>query len=150
MAKKRWFSNRLRYPRTRQELRANQDRNDPYVRGKRKNLPTAWDDQFIRKQKSWKHLGRDHQYRDWDHGYEWHVFYYSWRDRQRQMIARNIMDGLEKIGCFYESIRGGFRWFGPGWWIKNHCHHCYTELISDILSEEFGDWCPNPHCLIEN
>jgi len=150
MAKKRWFSSCLRHPRTTQEIRANQDRNDPYVRGKRRNLPTAWDDQFVRKQKSWKYLGRDHQYRESGHGYEWHEFQYSWRDPERRMIARTIMDWLERFGCFYETTRGGFRWFGPAWWVKGHCRCCYTRLISDIQSEEFGDWCPNPDCCFLN
>lgn len=153
MAKKRrgWrFSSFLRYPRTTQELRANQERNDPYVRGKRRKLPTAWDDQIIRKQKSWKYLGRDHQYREHCHGYEWHEFPYSWRDAERRMIARNIMDWLERIGCFHETTTRGFRWFGPSWWLKGHCRCCYTQLICDTQSKEFGDWCPNPDCCFLN
>jgi hypothetical protein len=113
MAKKRWLSAFLRYPRTRQEIRANQDRNDPYVRGRRRKLPTAYDDQFVRKQKSWKYLRRKTQYREKDLGYDWHEFEYSWRDCERRMIARNIMNRLDNLGCFYEYTRDGIRWFGP-------------------------------------
>ena len=104
----------LRHPRTTQELRANQDRNDPYVRGQRRNIPTAWDDQFVHKQKSWKYNSkRPHQYREEDPGYEWHEFDYSWRESERWHVARNIMAYLDFIGCFYERTRTGIRWFGP-------------------------------------
>jgi hypothetical protein len=114
MAKKRWLSAFLRYPRTTQELRANQDRNDPYVRKGRRKLPTAYDDQFVHKQKSWKYLRRRKQYRDEDKGYDWHEFEYSWHDYERRMLARNIMKRLDQIGCFYEHTRtGGIKWFGP-------------------------------------
>jgi hypothetical protein len=135
-------------------LRANQDRNDPYVRGKRRNIPTAYDDLIIHKQKSWKYLGRKHQYRDRDSGYEWHEYKYNWRDVQERMISRNLMNWLDKQGCFYEhSGYGGWnklisiKWFGPAWWIKGHCPKCYTRLVCDALSSEFGDWCPNDECL---
>lgn len=110
----KWLGAWLRYPKTTQELRANQDRNDPYVRRKRRNIPTAWDDQFVRKQKSWKYLSkRKKQYRTEDLGYSWHEFDYSWREPERFMVARNIMRKLEFIGCFYEHTREGIRWFGP-------------------------------------
>ena len=148
MAKRRrWFSVHLRHPRTTQELRENQGRN-PFARGKRRkgNLPSAWDDLWIRSQKSWKYLGRDHQYREKDNGYDWHEFLYSWRDAERLMIARNIEDWLAKLGCYHKQTRGGVRWFGPSKWIKGYCPYCYTKLISDTLSEEFGDWCPNNDC----
>jgi hypothetical protein len=144
--KKRWFSANLRYPKTRQELRANQERNDPYVRGKRRNLPTAWDDNYVHKQKSWKYLGRDNQYRENTNDYDWHEFEFSYRDIERTMIAHNIMDWLERTGCYYKRTRKGLKWFGPNWWIRNHCKCCYTRLINDFLSEKFGDWCPNPNC----
>jgi len=114
MAKKRWFLAWLRYPRTTQELRANQDRSDPYVRGKRRNLPTAYDDQFVRKQKSWKYSRiRRKQYREKDLGYDWHEFDCSWRDPERRIIARNIINRLGSLGCFYEYTHKGIRWFGP-------------------------------------
>jgi len=136
----------LRHPKTAQELRANQFRNDPYVRAKRRNLPTAWDDLIKHKQKSWKYLGRKQQYRENNHGYEWHEYGYSWRDREGAMIAMNIMERLEILGCYYERTRNGVKWFGPSYWIKNHCNCCFTRLISDIQSPEFGDWCPNLNC----
>ena len=110
----KWLGAWLRYPKTTQELRANQDRNDPYVRSKRRNIPTAWDDQFVRKQKSWKYLSkRKKQYRTDNADYDWHEFDYHWSETERRMIARNIMRHLESIGCLYEHTREGIRWFGP-------------------------------------
>lgn len=104
----------LRHPRTTQERRANQDRNDPYVRGKRRKLPTAWDDQIIRKQKSWKYLSkRRRQWRVGAEHYRWHEFDFSWREPGRWDIARNIMNRLEFLGFFYEPTAEGLRWFGP-------------------------------------
>lgn len=146
MARKRWADAWLRYPKTQQERRANQDRHDPYVRGKRRHLPTAYDDQFVHKEKNWKYLRRDHQYREQDSGYEWHEFNYSWRDVQERMIARNIMRYMDSIGCFYDHTRTGIRWYGPEYWVKGRCPHCYTQLVSDTLSELLGDWCPNEDC----
>mgnify|MGYP000673914804 CR=1 FL=1 len=104
----------IRYPRTRQELRANQDRNDPYVRPARRNLPTAWDDLYVRHEKSWKEKGREKQYRENDCTYGWHEFHYDWfHDIQSRMIARNIMNQLDDLDCFYEDTRYGIKWFGP-------------------------------------
>lgn len=141
MTKMRWGC--LRYPKTTQEIRANLQ--NPYARAKRRNLPTAYDDQFIRRQKSWKYHGRKHQYRS-ESNYEWHEYPYSHHEHDKRMIARSIMDWLDRIGCFHEYTREGFRWFGPSYWVKGHCCHCYTKLISDKQSEEFGDWCPNMDC----
>lgn len=62
MIRKKWVPF-LRYPKTTQELRANQDSNDPLVRAKRRNLPTSFDDNFIRKQQGWKYLGYKKQYK---------------------------------------------------------------------------------------
>ena len=146
MAKRRWHLAWLRYPRTTQELRANQDRNDPYVRGKRRNLPTAYDDQFVRKQKSWKYLGRDHQYRTREERYNWHEIRYTWRDVQMRQIAHNIMDKLRAGGFYFKYTRCGIMWYGPAWGYKSICPHCYTELITDALSRDYGDWCPNEEC----
>ena len=41
----------LRYPKTLQEIKANQDWP---VRGRRKHLPTAWDDQWRDLSRNWK------------------------------------------------------------------------------------------------
>lgn len=114
MARNRWHGAWLRYPRTTQELRANQDRNDPYIRGRRRNLPTAYDDQFVHKQKSWKYLGRYNQYRTAEEkkNYNWHVYYYEWGDGYF-FRRRHIMNELDRLGCYYEYFRGGIRWFGP-------------------------------------
>ncbi len=105
----------MRSPRTTQELRFNQDKNDPYVRGKRRNLPTQWDDCIITKQKSWKSLGRDHQYREENENYQWREYHYSDEKHIHQciMIVINIKNHLEKIGCYCEYIDNGIRWFGP-------------------------------------
>lgn len=113
MAKKRWFGAFLRYPKTTQELRANQDRNDPYVRKGRRKLPTSYDDQFVHQQKSWKWRRQKNQYREEDKGYDWHEFEYSYWDHERRMIARNIMKRLDQLGCFYDRTRTGIKWFGP-------------------------------------
>ena len=143
---KRLFGSSIRHPKTKQELRANQDRNNSYVRGKRRNIPTAYDDLPIKKKKSWKNLSRKTQYRENKHGYEWHKYKYSCLDRQKQMVANNIRDWLERLECFYERTSDGLKWFGPHYWIKDHCRYCHTKLISDMLSKEFGDWCPNEDC----
>lgn len=55
-----------RHPRTTQESRMS-IRDKKYVRAKRRksNLPNAWDDNFVRREKSWKsRTKRKHQYRD--------------------------------------------------------------------------------------
>lgn len=146
MAKRRWHSAWLRHPKTTQELRANQDRNDPYVRAKRRNLPTAWDDQFVRQQKSWKTLGRDHQYRDAEERYAWHEIRYSYRDVEMRMVAYRIIEKLRAGGFYFKWTGGGVRWYGPAWGYKDLCPFCFTELISDTLSPIYGDWCPNDDC----
>jgi hypothetical protein len=59
----------MRYPKTTQELRANQDRWDSFVRGKRrrKRLPTSYDDLWVHEQKTWKNK-RKTQYHNKDIG----------------------------------------------------------------------------------
>ena len=108
MPKKRNLSKMMRFPRTQQEIRANLD--SPYVRGKRRNLPTGRDDLWIRHQKSWKYKRRRNQY--WDNGenYSWHEIEYSWYDRNH---ALKIVERLAKLGCYYEWTYGGLRWYGP-------------------------------------
>ena len=113
MAKRKWRGRYMRRPRTQQERRANQERNDPLVRSGRKDLPTSYDDICIRSQKSWKYLGRKQQYREEEEDYGWYKFDYTYFDAERLMIARNIMRQLEKLGCFYKHIRNGIEWFGP-------------------------------------
>lgn len=110
MAKKRYLSAFLRHPRTTQEIRANLDKNDPLIRGRRRNLPTAWDDLFVRHQKSWKYLRREKQYREDGDDYSWNEFHYEWHERQ---AAYRIIDRLQKLGCYYEWLGGGIRWYGP-------------------------------------
>jgi len=114
MAKKKWYYGCLRNPRTTQERRANQERNNPLIRGRRRKLPNAWDDiPRSSDQKSWKVLGRKHQYRDEKKGYSLHEFTYSWCDVESRMITRNIMRHLDQIGCWYEYAFEGIKWFGP-------------------------------------
>lgn len=52
----KWYHGWLRYPRTQQERREAGDKRNPYVRAKRRavSLPTAYEDIFVHKQKSWK------------------------------------------------------------------------------------------------
>ena len=114
MASFKWYHHWLRYPRTTQELRANQEKNSPYVRGKRKNLPTAWDDIIVKRQKSWKYLGRKHQYRENKYNYSWREYQYDWRDLESLLTMRNIISHMEKLGCYWESCRNSkIRWYGP-------------------------------------
>ena len=131
----------FRHPKTTQERKSNIK--NPYVRGKRRRLPNAWDDICIRSQKGWKYLGRKNQYREKDLGYSWHEFKYSYNERQ---IAIDIDNWLNQIQCFHEWTGGGIRWFGPTWFRKGYCPRCYTKLISDEMSESYGNWCPNPDC----
>ena len=112
MAKRKYRGRFMRHPRTQQERRANQERNDRLVRSSRKNLPTSYDDIWIRSQKSWKYLGRKQQYRE-ETNYGWYHYDYSYFDTESRMVARNIMNRLESLGCFYENTRNGIRWFGP-------------------------------------
>jgi hypothetical protein len=111
MAKRKWRGRFMRHPRTQQERCANQERNDPLVRRSRKNLPTSYDDFWVRSQKSWKWFGRKQQYRE-EENYGWYKFDYTFNSESR-MVARNIMNQLEKLGCFYRHTRGGIKWFGP-------------------------------------
>ena len=115
MSKKNWYTPFLRYPRTTQERRANQERNDPYVRGRRRILPTSYDDLFVIKQRSWKCL-RDKQYRckEDKEQYGWHCHYYTYGDYASYSIMRNIVDKALRLGCYYKWGRGGcIKWYGP-------------------------------------
>lgn len=113
-----WFGRYYRHPKTTQERRANQERNDPLVRRKRaaRNLPTVYDDYPIHREKSWKKK-RKTQYRPKDCVYDWHEFHYerSWRchDVRGRMTAYNLIDRLDNLGCFWEHTEKGIRWFGP-------------------------------------
>lgn len=111
MAKKRYFLTFLRHPRTTQEIRANLDKYDPLIRKRRRKLPTAWDDQYIHPQKSWKYLRRNKQYRENGNGYSWHEVHYKYNERQ---VTYKIVYLLQKLGCYYEWLNGGgIRWYGP-------------------------------------
>lgn len=50
-----------RRPRTTQERKANQEKNDILVRPKRKDLPTSYDDFYIKEEKSWKSKRKQQQ-----------------------------------------------------------------------------------------
>lgn len=68
-----------RQPRTTQERRRN-IRDREFTRGKRRNIPNAWDDISIRRQKSWKKK-RNTQYRGDKDGFsywkiEFNRYYY--------------------------------------------------------------------------
>lgn len=104
----------MRYPRTTQERKANLDKYDTMIRGKRRNLPTAYDDIFVRPQKSWKSTGRRKQYRENKEGYEWRYFPYVWDDSEQWVRYRQLYRTLQASDCYYEDVRyGGLRWFGP-------------------------------------
>lgn len=123
MPKRNWYSSYHRHPRTTQELRANQDRNDPYIRNKRRNLPTWYDDVPVSKpQKSWKYLGRRKQYRENKDGFEWRTWYYNFQDNLERMVAHDIVKELEATGCYWDYISHsqaqpwhylGVKWYGP-------------------------------------
>lgn len=62
-----------RRPRTTQERRANQERNDLLIRAKRRNLPSAYDDLMVHDEKSWKSKkSRKNQYHINKNGFSWH------------------------------------------------------------------------------
>ena len=116
----KWFGRNYRHPKTTQERRASQERNDPLIRRKRaaRNLPTVYDDIPIHREKSWKKK-RKTQYRANDCDYNWHEFHYdrSWKNwrinPEARMIAYNMQDRLDELGCFWEYTSKGMRWFGP-------------------------------------
>ena len=114
--KKRFMKAFLRFPKTRQEIRENADRFDTKIRGRRRKLPTSWDDQFVHQPKSWKYT-RTTQYRPNDCNYAWHEFNYfhTWRclNQPEYQKARNIEDFMKNLGCFVEHTKTGIRWFGP-------------------------------------
>lgn len=113
----------LRYPRTTQERRYNQDKHDPLIRAKRhgQRLPNSYDDLFPCFQKGWKALGRKTQYREDKTGYSSHVVEYDFWDIQSRQEMHNILRQIKQTGCYYEWSRGGsktkwvlgIRWFGP-------------------------------------
>lgn len=130
MAKKRYLTSFVRHPKTQQEIKENLDkfeiplRNEfaAMVRGRRRYLPTAWDDQFVKHQKSWKYLRREKQYRNKDNcNYSWHEFRYSYHDENRG-TALKITDRLTTLGCYWEYLVGGIKWFGPDLFFKRKNH----------------------------
>lgn len=114
----------LRYPRTTQELRANQDRNDPLIRRRRRNLPTAYDDQIPRTQKSWKKT-RKTQYREKAEGFSWHDVEFHWNSNRSnyccpmdipiRQIHDNLIDHLKKMGYYVIT--------GREWYIRESLGH---------------------------
>lgn len=106
----KWYHGWLRYPRTQQERREAEDKHNPYVRAKRRavNLPTAYEDIFVRKQKSWKSR-RKTRYHVKTKPYAWrsHEFNgFRWGDRS----YRKLMLQLEKRG-FFHYISTEDSWF---------------------------------------
>ena len=107
--KKGW----LRHPRTTQERRCNQGKNNKLVRSKRrsKNLVNTYDDIFVPRVKSWKKL-RKQQYRE-ENNYSWHEFSYDIHCSWHRTFRNKILKELERLGCYFEYIGYGIRWFGP-------------------------------------
>lgn len=107
-----------RHPRTQQERRSNQGKNDPLVRMSRRanRLSTSYDDFFPRHQKSWKKR-REQQWNPVSQSYTFWEFDYGTNARtfssSNRSKARQIARDLDRLGCFYEWVAGGIRWFGP-------------------------------------
>lgn len=100
-----------RSPRTTQERRANQEhRFSGLVRGKRRNLPNAYDDIFIRRPKSWKGKRR-HQRRE--SPVSRHEQQFTWRDRESFLAWCQLRDNLERLGIDYTDKRMCVVWFAP-------------------------------------
>lgn len=103
----------LRHPRTQQERRENQSKQDRLVRPSRRanRLPTNYDDIQVHTQKSWK-CRRKRQWHADKTGYAWRDFRFSaggWRYTK----LRRIEYHLKRLGCYSEWIPCGVRWFGP-------------------------------------
>lgn len=107
-----------RYPRTTQEKRANQGKQDPLVRPSRRSngLPTSYDDLQKCHQKSWK-VRRKKQYREDKTGFGW--FYIdpehpgwprlrciNWNELNR------VCDDCDRLGYYHDYDKGIFRWYG--------------------------------------
>lgn len=112
--KKRQFIARFhRSPRTQQEIKANiekfRDISEEKICGRKRNLPTAYDDLPLRRQKSWKYLKRKTQYKT-ENNDSWHVFKYHWHELKQ---LRDLEEKLRTYRCFYEYIHSGIRWYGP-------------------------------------
>lgn len=101
----------LRSPRTTQERRANQyHRFTGLVRGKRRNLPNAHDDIFIRRTKCWK-AKRSQQYRD--RKMLRHEQQFTWRDPESYLAWRQLLNRLERLGIDYTSKKMCVVWLTP-------------------------------------
>lgn len=146
MARRKRFWMNIKHPKITQELKANLK--NPYARAKRKKLLryVIYRNNYICDQKSWKHIGRKHQYREIESNYRWHEFNYSFSDNVERTFAQHIISQMQNLGCFYKYIRNGIKWYGPNIYTKNRCTHCYSKLINDELSTIYGDWCLNDNC----
>ena len=103
------FFNYYRSPKTRQERRANEGKNDPLIRAKRRanNLPTNYDDIRVHHDLCWKSL-RKTKYRINHKGYQWRIY----TGKNYQLISQ-LYRRLENLGCYYDYIRSGIVWYGP-------------------------------------
>lgn len=103
----------MRSPRTQQERRANQDKNDPLIRARRRasRLPTEWDDIFLKRPKSWKYWrSRAKQHYTNRGACGWHEL--KW-DLVGWCAYWSTMDRVKDAGCCIQRIPGGIRWYGP-------------------------------------
>lgn len=109
---KRQHTPYLRHPKTTQERRSNCDPDHKrYTRGRRRNLPTTYDDIWIKDRKSWKGKRR-HQHHDDKSGWEWREFRWDWGDESYQTYRR-LFDLIEAGGYWYKSKWQCLRWYGP-------------------------------------
>lgn len=93
-----------REPRTYQANRVNSI--CPFVRGKRRKLPTERDDRYIYRQKSWKKK-RKTQYRPDKTNCQW-------REAAFHPFANNDpYERVKLLNCYYEFTSEGIKWYGP-------------------------------------
>lgn len=108
-----------RRPRTTQERRANQSKNDPMVRGRRHAaiLPNSYDDIHRHVEKGWKR-NRRQQYHLNKSRYGWHEYYWDIGNDLSWHHYRNLIGFLESRKIFYRKVSKKYegmiiRWFGP-------------------------------------
>lgn len=102
----------LRHPRTTQERRFNCDEDHKKLtRGRRRNLPSAWDDLWIRDKKSWKEK-RKQQHHESKDGWCWREFRWKYGDESCQTF-RDLLEVLEAGGYWHKSKWECLRWYGP-------------------------------------
>lgn len=109
------YTSGWRHPKTTQELRLNEDPDHKkFTRGKRRNLPTVYDDlQVCSRDKSWKHKRKTQYHQEDTSDWGWHEFHCDYGD-ESYMIYRDLWDKINAGGYWYKHLRWlGIRWYGP-------------------------------------